>query len=231
MFPFMLISFIRAFILYAIVVIVMRVMGKRQLAEMQPFELVVTLMIADLAAIPMENSGKPLLGGIIPIIALTVSQLALSWLTLKSERIRAFICGSPSILIEKGIINQTELEKQRINLNDLLEQLRSKDIPQVNDVEFAVLETGGQLNVIPKSQKRPITPEDLNIDTPNEGIPLTIIMDGRIHHQNLKKANLDISWLTRELKKKNLLAKDVFFACLYANGQLEIQTRERKGKG
>lgn len=226
----MLISFVRAFILYAVVVIVMRVMGKRQLAQMQPFELVVTLMIADLASVPMENSGKPLLGGIIPIIALTVSQLALSWLTMKSERIRAFVCGSPSILIEKGIINQTELKKQRINLNDLLEQLRTKDVPQVSDVEFAVLETGGQLNVIPKSQSRPVTPEDLQIDLPDVGIPLTIIMDGQIHHQNLKKANLDISWLTRELKKKNLSAKDVFFACLYSNGQLEIQTLERKGK-
>jgi uncharacterized membrane protein YcaP (DUF421 family) len=224
----MLISFVRALILYAFVVIVMRVMGKRQLGEMQPFELVVALMIADLASIPMENTGKPLINGIFPIAALALSQLALSWLSLKSERVRAFVCGSPSILIENGKINYKELEKQRINLNDLLEQLRAKDVPNIADVEFAILETGGQLNVIPKSQRRPVTPEDLNITTPYEGIPITLIMDGHIHHQNLKKANLDIPWLNKQLEERNLKARDVFFASLDTSGHLEIQARERR---
>jgi uncharacterized membrane protein YcaP (DUF421 family) len=203
-------------------------MGKRQLGEMQPFELVVALLVADLAAIPMENSGKPLLSGIVPIVALGISQIALSWLSMKSERVRAFVCGSPSILIENGKINFRELKKQRINLNDLLAQLRAKDVPNIVDVEFAILETGGQLNVIPKSQRRPVTPEDLNIATPYEGIPLTLIMDGHIHHQNLKKASLDIPWLTKQLDERNLKAVDVFFASLDTSGHLEIQTHERR---
>ena len=227
----MLISFIRAFILYAVVVIVMRVMGKRQLGQLQPFELVVALMIADLAAVPMEDSGRPLLSGILPIAALLLAELTLSYLSLKSEQIRAFVCGSPSIVIENGKINCRELEKQRINLNDLLEQLRSKDIPNPADVEYAILETGGQLNVIPKSKKRPATPEDLNIAVPKNGIPLTLIMDGHIHHQNLAKANLDIPWLNKQLEDRNLRAKDVFFASLDAGNRLEIQAREgRNGR-
>jgi len=202
-------------------------MGKRQVAQLQPFELVIALMIADLATIPMEDTSKPLLSGLIPIAALLLAGLILSYITLKSERIRAFVCGSPSIIIENGRINLDELKKQRINLNDLLEQLRSKDISNISDVEFAILETGGQLNVIPKSQKRPLTPKDLNIQTPYEGIPYTLIMDGHIHHKNLTKAGKDIKWLSKQLAEKNLQARDVLIASLDSNGSLEIQTRER----
>lgn len=221
----MLVSFVRALILYAVVVLVVRIMGKRQIAQLQPFELVVAIMIADLAAVPAQNVGIPLVSGLVPIFALLLSQLILSFLTMKSERIRVFVCGAPNILIENGKINYNELKRQRINLNDLLEQLRSNNIPNVADVEFAVLETGGQLNVIPKSGKRPVTPEDLGIPAPYEGIPLTVIMDGQIHHENLKKANLDIAWLMNELNVRKLSAKDVFFASLDSSGNLEIQTR------
>ncbi|HHY82614.1 MAG TPA: DUF421 domain-containing protein [Clostridiales bacterium] len=226
----MLLSLIRAFIIYTLVVVVMRIMGKRQVAQLQPFELVIALMIADLATIPMEDTSKPLLSGLIPIAALLLAGLILSYITLKSERIRAFVCGSPSIIIENGRINLDELKKQRINLNDLLEQLRSKDISNISDVEFAILETGGQLNVIPKSQKRPLTPKDLNIQTPYEGIPYTLIMDGHIHHKNLTKAGKDIKWLSKQLAEKNLQPRDVLIASLDSNGSLEIQIRERGNK-
>ena len=224
----MLISFIRAYIIYALILIVMRIMGKRQIAQLQPFELVVALMIADLAAIPMEDNSRPLLSGLIPIAALLLAELILSYATLKSERIRAFICGSPAIIIENGKLNLKELEKQRINLNDLLEQLRSKDIPNLSDVEFAILETNGQLNVIPKSQKRPLTPMDLNIQPPYEGIPYTIIMDGHIHHKNLIKAGKDIKWLNKQLQQAKLQPGDVLIASLDSSGNLEIQVRERR---
>lgn len=223
----LLISLVRALLIYAVVVIVMRIMGKRQLAQLQPFELVVALMIADLAAIPMEDTSKPLLSGLVPITALMLAELLLSYLTLKSERIRAFVCGSPTIVIEGGKLKYKELEKQRLNLNDLMEQLRSKDILNLSDVEFAILETGGQLNVIPKSQKRPLTPADLNIETPYESIPYTFIMDGHIHHQNLAKANRDISWLHRQLAERNLKAKDVFYAGLDSGGNFEIRIYDR----
>jgi uncharacterized membrane protein YcaP (DUF421 family) len=224
----LLISLVRALLIYTVVVIVMRIMGKRQLAQLQPFELVVALMIADLAAIPMEDTSKPLLSGLIPIGALLLAELFLSYITLKSERIRALVCGSPTIVIEKGKLNYEELKRQRLNLNDLMEQLRSKDILNLSDVEFAILETGGQLNVIPKSNKRSLTPEDLNIEPPYENIPYTFVMDGQIHHQNLAKANRDVSWLSHQLKKRNLKAKDVLYAGLDSSGDFEIRIYERK---
>jgi uncharacterized membrane protein YcaP (DUF421 family) len=226
----LLISLVRALLIYTIVVLVMRIMGKRQLAQLQPFELVVALMIADLAAIPMEDTSKPLLIGLIPIAALMLAELILSYLTLKSERIRAFVCGSPVIVIENGRLNYDELKKQRLNLNDLMEQLRSKNIFNLSDVEFAILETSGQLNVIPKSQKRPLTPEDLNIQPPYENIPYTLIMDGHIHHQNLMKAKRDIAWLNQQLEERNLKAEDIIYAGLDSGGSFEVRTYEEANK-
>lgn len=220
--------FVRSLVLYIVVVIVMRIMGKRQIGQLQPFELVIAILIAELAAIPMQDIGIPLVNGLIPILALLFAQLIISYATLKSERIRAFVCGSPSIVIENGRINEKELRRLRYNLNDLLEQLRSKNIPNVADVEFAILETGGQLNVIPKSQKRPVTPEDLQIDTDYEAIPITLIMDGHIQHKNLIKAKLDISWLNNQLHSQGIEAKDVFFAYLDSLGNLYIQSKEEK---
>ena len=131
-------NFIRSLIIYSIVLIVIRIMGKRQIAQLQPFELVTAIMIAELASIPMEDVGVPLVKGLVPIFALALSQVFLSYITLKSERARAIICGSPSIIIKNGVIRQKELEKQRINLNDL-EMLRSKNIANIEDVEFAIL--------------------------------------------------------------------------------------------
>lgn len=222
----MLISFVRALILYAFVVLVMRIMGKRQIGQLQPFELVVAIMIADLAAVPMENAGVPLISGLVPIFALLLAQLSLSYITLKSERARALVCGSPSIVIQNGRIDYQELTKQRLNLNDLLEQLRDKNLANVTDVEFAILETTGHLSVIPKSQKRPVTPEDLHLSTPYEGIPLTLIMDGHIHHQNLSKANLDLPWLRSQLEAAVLQAEDVLIASLDTQGRLNIQQKK-----
>src|SRR6056297_2089962 len=139
----MIIVFIRAILLYVFVLITIRIMGKGELAEMQPFELVIILMIAELAALPMEDLGTPLIDGFVAISTLLLLQLLISFITLKSEKARRFICGKPSILINKGKINEKEMKKLRININDLVEQLRAKDYPSVNDVEFAILETNG----------------------------------------------------------------------------------------
>src|SRR5690554_2047288 len=223
----MLITFVRVMILYIFVVVSMRLMGKRQIGQMQPFELVITIMIAELAAVPVENVAIPLLRGLVPIFALLLVEYILSYLTLKSERLRVIVCGSPNILIENGRINYKELQNQRINLNDLLELLRAKDIFNVADVEFAILETGGQLNVIPKSQKRPVTPEDLQIETPYEDIPYTLILDGHIQHQNLSKAKKDIVWLLQKLEQQNLKPKDVLYAGLDSSGSFELHKYER----
>jgi len=225
----MLVVFIRTLILYGLVVVVMRVMGKRQIGQLQPFELVVAIMISELAAIPMANTGIPLIYGVIPIITLLVAQVALAYISLCSEKARGVICGTPSVLVENGKILEKELHNLRYNINDLLEQLRAKNFPNLADIEFAILETSGQLSVIPKSQKRPVVPEDLQITTNYEGLPLTLIIDGEILYKNLARANLDAQWLNNELAKFGVSRPErVLFASLDTQGRLLFQPKSPK---
>ncbi|MFO7153791.1 MAG: DUF421 domain-containing protein [Caldicoprobacter oshimai] len=224
----MLVAFFRALILYAVVVTGVRIMGKRQVGELQPFELVVTIMIAELASVPMQDTSIPLLNGIISILALLLAEVVISYITLKSERARTILCGSPSIVIQNGKIVQKELARLRYNVNDLLEQLREKNIVNVSDVEFAILETNGQLSVIPKPQKRPVTAEDLKLSTRYEGLPYTLIMDGHIQHKNLTKAGVDINWLLQQLEIRGLKPEDVFFAYLDSQRNLQIEEKEKR---
>ncbi len=226
----MLVVFIRALVLYLIVVIVMRVMGKRQIGQLQPFELAIAIMISELAAVPMQNTGIPLVNGIIPIITLLIAQLLMSFLTLKSIRARAIICGKPTILIEKGRIMEDELRKELYTLNDLLEQLRIKDYPNITDIEYAILETNGQLSVIPKSQKRPLNPADMNIKTDYEGITVDVVIDGHIMTNNLKTIGKDRQWLIQEMRKQHYNdPSEILLACVDPAGKLSIQARSRGG--
>ncbi|ODA41497.1 DUF421 domain-containing protein [Desulfosporosinus sp. BG] len=223
----MIIVVIRTIILYTLVIVALRLMGKREIGQLQPFELVVILMISDLAVIPSENVGIPLLSGIVPILVLLLASVTLAWVTLKSEKARSIVCGTPSILIERGKILEAELKKNRYNLTDLLEELRIKNIPNIADVEFAVLETNGQLSVFPKSQKRPTNPEDFHITTKYEGLPLTIIMDGKLNSKSLQQANKDLNWLTGELKKQSIdKVENVLIASLDSSGTLFVQAKQ-----
>jgi len=204
----------------------MRIMGKRQIGQLQPFELVIAILIADLAAVPMQNTGIPLINGVVPIITLLLAQVSISFITLKSEKARAIICGTPNIVIENGKIREDELKRMRFDLNDLIEQLRSKNIYNISDVEFAIMETTGHLSVIVKSQKRAVTPEDMQLETQYEGIPLTLILDGRINHKNLSLARLNVSWLMEQI---SLFGYDrieqIFFASLDTQGKLFLQAK------
>lgn len=222
----MLILPVRTLILYLLVVLIIRIMGKHQIGQLQPFELVITIMISELAAVPMQDTDIPLLHGIIPILTLLFIQINLSLLSLKSEKARRIICGGPSILIENGKINQPELARLRYNLNDLLEQLRLKNMPNIADVEYAILETSGKLSIIPKSQKRPVNPEDLHLDTPYEGLPVTLIVDGVLKEKNLASVNLSPEWLRAELNKFGLQTwEQVFLASLDTSGHLFLQPK------
>lgn len=223
----MLVVFVRALILYLVVIVAMRLMGKRQIGQLQPFELAIAIMISELAAVPMQNTGIPLINGLIPIATLLIAQIAMSLISMKSIRGRALICGTPSILIENGKIKEDELRKEMYTLNDLLEQLRIQSISNIADVEYAILETNGQLSVIPKSQKRPVNPKDLNLPTNYEGISLDIIIDGNIIEKNLQKAGLDEAWLNTELAKQDISnSRDVLFASLDTEGTLYCQTKQ-----
>ncbi len=150
----MLITFFRAIVLYIIVLIVMRLMGKREIGQLQPFELAISIMIADLASIPMAETGIPITNGIIPILGLLVMHLVISIINIKSIRAREIICGKPSILIFRGKIDEKVLKKERFTINELEERLRDNNIFNIGDVEYAILETSGQVTVIPKPNKR-----------------------------------------------------------------------------
>ncbi len=223
----MLVIFTRALILYALVVVVMRVMGKQQIGELQPYELVVAVMIADLGAVPMQNTGIPLLAGIIPILTLLISQLALSYISMRSIKGRELICGIPTVLVEKGRLLEEAMRKERYNINDLLEALRSQGYYNIADVEYAILETNGTLSVIPKAEKRPANPGDFNLQPPNEGLPLPVIIDGVIDYRSLNKVKKDYAWLISQLKAYNITdVSNVLIASVDENGSLFIQAKE-----
>ncbi|AHF07140.1 DUF421 domain-containing protein [Desulfitobacterium metallireducens] len=225
----MLIIVTRTLILYAVVVIALRFMGKREIGQLQLFDLVGIIMISELAAIPSENVGIPLIAGIIPILVILLVSTLLAIVELKSERARAILNGTPSILIERGKIVESELKRNRYNLTDLLEELRMKNIPNISDVEFAVLETNGQLSVLPKSLKRPTTPEDFNMCPSFEGLPTILIMDGKLHQVNLQRIDKDLQWLLEELKKQNIhRVEDVFLASLDTSGTLFLQEKSKR---
>ena len=226
----MLIILFRSIVLYLVVVFIMRIMGKRQIGQLQPFELVIALMISELAATPMQNTGIPLFHGIIPIITLLVLQVLISTLQLKSEAARLIFCGQPSILIEKGKINIKELKNNRLNLNDLLEELRLKDYYNLDDIEYAILETGGQITIIPKSELEPATRKDLNIKSSQNMMPVTLVLDGKVNDRNLKLIKKDKSWLNKQLNKNNISSADqIFLALLDSQGKFAYQLK-KEGK-
>lgn len=218
--------FIRTIILYTVVVVVMRIMGKRQIGELQPFELVIAIMISELAAVPMQDTGIPLLNGIIPILTLMIIEVAISYITLKSRNARKIVCGSPSVLIKDGKILEDQMRIQRFNLSDLMEELRTSGYLNLSDVEFAILETSGKVSIIPKSDSTPVTRKDLNIKQPEELLPLAIIMDGELIEHNLQISGQNMTWLMERLKENGAKGiNDVFIAIIDSNGQFYLQRR------
>ena len=227
----MLIVFVRTLILYILIIVVLRLMGKRQVGQLQPSELVVALIIADLAAVPMSEVGIPLINGIIPIITLFIMEELLSYISMKSERARGLISGKPSILIERGTIIEDELRRIRYNINDLLEQLRLKNFSNVEDVNYAILETSGQLSVIPKEEKKTVTLKDMNLKAKTQHLPVTVIIDGRIISDNLYKIGLSNNWLADQLRKNSIKSsEDVFFAYLNPERKFIYQLRSNSQK-
>ena len=178
---------LRAVIIYLVVLFLYRIMGKRQLGQMQPFELVISIMIADLASTPMTEIGIPILYGIIPIFGMLFMHIAISVINIKSIRMREIICGKPRILIDKGRIDERALIKENFTINELQERLRVNDVNNISDVEYAILETSGQISVILKAEKSPATCEDLNIQVDKTKISYDLVLDGRIMNDNLKK--------------------------------------------
>ena len=228
----MLVLVVRTLILYSIVIAAMRIMGKRQLGELQPSELVVAIMISDLASVPMQTIDIPLLSGILPVLTLVVAEVVTSYLSLKSKKIRKFLSGEPSIVIYDGHINEGELARLRFNINDLLEELRTNNCHDVADVEVAVIETSGKLSVILKDTARPVTVEDMGLkNVRRDGLPFTLVSDGELNVYELARSGKKREWLEKEIKKRGINdIKDVFIASLDVENELFVQLKGERDK-
>lgn len=221
----MLLTFIRTIILYIIVLIVMRFMGKREIGQLQPFELVISIMIADLATLPMAEPGIPITNGIIPILGLLVMHLTISVLNLKNVKIREIICGKPSILIYRGRINEKNMRKERFTINELEERLRGNNVFNIGDVEYAILETSGQITVIQKPNKRNSIPEDFGIMPEYEGIAYDLVVDGKVMKQNLEKLNKDYNWLVKQISAFGIKPEEALIATIDGKGNFFCQEK------
>ena len=193
----------RTVLFYFALILVIRLMGKRQIGQMEPAEFVVTMLVANLAAIPMQDGGIPIFSGVVPILTVLGVELVLSALSLKSSKVRKLLCGKPVILIENGKILQGNLRKTRITLDELTGHLREKDVLDIQAVQFAILETNGNLSVFPYPKERPASARDAGIRARQQYLPYTIISDGELLEENLIKANKDSTWLRQVLNEKD----------------------------
>ncbi len=195
---------VRTLILYFIVLVALRIMGKSELSEMEPFQLVVLIMIAELAAMPMEDPGLSLFNGVSAVVILMFLQILISFISCRSERFRIFFNGKSKALIQKGVLDEKALRDLRISISDLLEQLRIKDYPSISDVDFAILESNGELSVIPKSHKKPLVREDLNINKLDEDMPIPLIVNGKLYDNSLVYLNMTEAQFAERLKDKGV---------------------------
>lgn len=226
----MLINFFRSILIYIVVLVVMRMMGKREIGQLEPFEFVISIMIADLASIPMTSSGVPLSNGIIPILGLLVMDLFISFFNMKSMLFKKIICGKPSILIYRGKIDEKILKKERFTINELQEKLRGKDIFNIGDVEYAILETSGEISVITKPGKKNVTLGDLKIETDYEGLTYDLVIDGKVQFENLQKIGKDYTWLKKEIKKFGFSPEDALVVTIDGKSEIFCQKKFKKEK-
>lgn len=223
----MLTVFARSVLLYIVSLLAMRAMGKREVGQLQPFELVVVIMIAELAATPMGGVGVPLLYGVVPMIALVVCHGLITALCMRFQTFRAWMSGQPTVLMRNGVICEKQMRKAAMDLNDLLEAIRTAGILDPSEVGTIVLEPGGQVNVFPKADYRSVNPADLQLKVPEDGLPLPLIMDGVIQKDNLVRAGMTsggLQGIAGEMGYPD--PKEILFACLNRQGMLWIQ-----GKG
>ena len=224
----MMTAFARTVILYFLIMTGLRLMGKRQIGELEPGELVLTMMISDLATVPMQDFGIPLLAGVIPILTLLALSMLLSQLSLSSLRFRRLACGAPSVLIREGVLQQEVMRKNRYTLDELLEELRGQGITGVEEVKYAVLENSGQLSVLPWAGSRPPSARQLGLETEEDvTLPVVLVNDGRLLRRNLEAQGLDESWLRETLRKEGLSShREAFLLTLDERGKVTCVKKE-----
>ena len=219
---------IRATIIYLILLFALRLTGKRQVGELQISELITTFMISELATTPIQNLSTPLVYSIIPIIILLCAEIILSFLATKSNKLKKMFFGNPSIIIKNGVIDQKELGRLRIGINELLGELRLKDVGDLSDVNYAILEQNGQLSVFLKKDKQTLTLKDAGIKSQDEGICHAVIVDGEINESNLKLSGKNEAWLTSTLRARNINMKEIFLLTVNDTDQTTIIYKDKK---
>ena len=224
----MITALLRTVILYFLIMTGLRLMGKRQIGELEPSELVLTMMISDLATVPMQDFGIPLLAGVIPILTLLSLSVLLSQLSLLSLRFRELMCGTPSILIRNGKLQQDAMRKNRYTLDELLEQLRGQGYVSVDEVRWAVLENSGQLSILPWARQRPPTAEELGLTPEEDELPFILINDGRIVRRNLARSGRNEAWLQKELRRTGHSAGEIFLLTVDGSGKVLCIPKEAK---
>lgn len=227
----MLILFLRAALMYALVFTVLRLTGKRQIADLQPFDLLITLMIADLASCAIADTGIPLTYSVVPILALYLVQQLVNWICLKSSRLRRALCGNPLLLIADGVLQEDVMRAANYTVVDLLDQLRAKDVFDLSNVSYAILETNGSLSVLQKCAYQTPTAQDLGLPLKNdEGLAYMLVLDGVISERAVRSTGVSRDWVLEQLKKTGIHdLRDVFFAQLTPDGTLFIQQRQTNG--
>lgn len=223
---FLILSYIRTIILYLILIFVIRMMGKRQIGEMEPSEFVVTMLVANLASIPMQDGAIPLFSGLVPILTVLGVELVISWLTMSSVAARRLFCGKPVILIDGGQISGENLRRTRITVDELMGHLRQKDILNPADVEFAVLETNGELSVFPYPSHRPATAQEAGVKVNRQYLPVTLIENGRILRENLSIAGKNTAWIQKTLAERNTTQKQTLLLTVDDAGHICLFCRE-----
>lgn len=223
----MVIAVVRTTILYLIIVFGIRLLGKHQVGELEPSEFALALLIADIASVPMQDYGIPLLMGLIPIAVLLCLSMILSLLTMKSLKLRALLSGVPSILIRDGKVDQKEMRRTRTTLDEMLEELRLQGYTDPSCVRYAILETNGQLSVLPYAQEKPPAAKDMDVSVTDAGLPLVLINDGRLISDNLRRRGLDENWLRKRLAEYKVSSvREVFLLTVDEQNQTYFIRKE-----
>lgn len=226
----MIIAYIRSVILFVILIFAVRLMGKRQIGEMEPSEFVVTMIIANLATIPMQDSSIPLYSGLIPIFTVLSLELILAVLSMRSVFFRRLLCGKPEILIHNGEIDQKAMKSSRINADELSEMLRQSGVTDLTSVQYAILETNGTLSILLYPQFEPVCAQDAGIQVPERELPITLISNGQLLKKNLPLANVDRTWIEKTLKEHRLGIRDVYLLTLEASGRIYLAGKAENAK-
>ena len=226
----MITALLRTVILYTVLIVGLRLTGKRQIGELEPNELVLTMLLSDLAAVPMQDFGIPLINGVVPIATILSLSLLMSYFSLRSMRFRSLVCGEPTVIIRNGTIQQEAMRRNRFTIDELLEELRCQGVTDLTTVKYAILETSGQLSVLLYPAQQPLTPQQAGVCAEDSlFLPRVIISDGHLLRENLRAAGREEKWLTKELRQAGIArTEDVFLLTLDENGSVFCIGKEAK---